>query len=482
MRRLENRGLLAAILGLAIAILVGVRIYLSTLGPVLPVPVPADFSQLDTMLKSHLTACILPLRDSPRNTHLREELALAYAANGFWLEARMLFDQLSSLHPQDPLPLLYSGVAAEELHDSTSALGFYRNVTERFPGFAPGWSRLGSAALEADAFEIAETAFAQLRSLAPGEWRGPSGAGELELRRGKPAEAIPLLERAVLLNPHAKTAHHLLGRSYFSMRRTNEASLQLALGRNAEGHPIADAWTDRALAHVKSRADVLRLAKDALDEGDPAAAARYYEEILAHHPNELGLLNQLAIAYSRLNQPDKALDLVQVVLKADPRHVAARVTAAYANSTLGRHTEALANADAAVQIAPDLAQAHLARANAFLGQNRDREAVTALESAHRADPGNAELLVELGTIIWRNLDRPAEALAHLEAAQKLDPALASVYSRITALYLQLGRTSEAIETLEIWKLVRPQDPELAAALARIHRPGGSKVPKPIPSP
>lgn len=482
MFRVENRRCLAAILGVAIAIALGIRTYVSTLGPVLPVPVPADFSQLDTMLQSHLLGCIGPLRDSPRNTHLREELALAYAANGFWLEARMLFHQLSSLHPQDPLPLLYAGIAAEELHDPAASQDLYRRVTEKFPQFAPGWSRLGTAALEADAFEIAGTAFARLRRLAPEEWRGAAGAGELELRRGKPAEAIPLLDRAVQLNPNAKTAHHLLGRSYQSMGRTNEATLQLALGRNAEGHPIPDAWTDRALAHIKSRADVLRLAKDALDEADPAAAARYYEEILTHHPNELGLLNQLAIAYSRLNQPAKALDLVERVLRTDPRHVAAHVTAAYANSALGHYTEALAHADAAVQIAPNLAQAHLARANAFLGHNLDLEAVAALESAHQADPGNAEILVELGSVLWRNLDRPVEALAHLEAARKLDPALVPVYPRITALYLQLGQTSEALETLEIWKLVRPQDPGIPTALARIHMPGNSNAPKPIRSP
>lgn len=482
MLRLENRRHLAAILGCALAVVLGIRAYMSTLGPVLPVPVPADFSQLDSLLKSHLMACIRPLRDSPRDSHLREELALAYAANGFWAEARLLFDQLAILHPQDPLPLLYSGVATEELHDKAASLVLYRRVTEKFPQFAPGWSRLGTAALEADSFDVANSAFAQLRSLAPQEWRGPAGAGELELRRGKPAEAIPLLERAVQLNPDAKTAHHLLGRSYLSMRRTNDASLQFALGRNAEGHPMPDAWTDRALAHIKSRADVLRLAKDALDEGDPATAALYYEEIQVHHPNEPELLNQLAIAYNRLNQPAKALGLVERVLKTDPRHVAAQITAAYANSILGHHTEALAHADAAVQIAPDLALAHLARANAFLGQNHDLEAVAALESAHRSDPSNAQLLVELGTILWRNLDRPDAALERLESARKLDPALVTIYPRITALYLQLDRTTDANETVEIWKLVRPRDPEIPLALARIRSSRGSKSPQPNPSP
>ena len=482
MFRIKYRRHLAAIFAGALAIVLGIRAYVSTLGPVLPVPVPADFAQLDSLLKSHLMACIRPLRDSPRDSHLREELALAYAANGFWSEAQLLFDQLSILDPQDPLPLLYSGVAREELHDPAASLVLYRRVTEMFPQFAPGWSRLGTAALEADSFDVAQSAFARLTSLAPQEWRGPAGAGELELRRGKPGEAIPLLERAVQLNPDSRTAHHLLGRSYLSMGRTNEASLQLALGRNVEGHPMPDAWTDRALAHIKSRADVLRLAKDALDEGDPATAARYYEEIRVHHPNEPELLNQLAIAYNRLNQPAKAIDLVERVLKTDPRHVAAQITAAYANSTLGRYTEALAHVDAAVQITPDLALAHLARANAFLGLNRDLEAVAALESAHRADPGNAQLLVELGTILWRNLDRPDAALERLESARKLDPALAPIYPRITALYLQLGRTADALATVEIWKLVRPKDPEIPAALARIQSSRGTQFPHSIPSP
>jgi cytochrome c-type biogenesis protein CcmH/NrfG len=66
---------------------------------------------------------------------------MVYAANSIWPKL-VWHSETLQLDPKEPLAQLYFAVATQETGDFDEALKLYRQVTVRFPDFAPaltGW-------------------------------------------------------------------------------------------------------------------------------------------------------------------------------------------------------------------------------------------------------------------------------------------------------------------------------------------------------
>ncbi len=430
-------------------------------GPLLPVTLPKDPSILDSEVRAYVLELASEVTAHPRDSEKRATLGLAYAANGLWNEARQTFQEVARLDPGQPLAPLYAAVCLQEHSDDVGALREFQAVTAAFPGFAPGWYRVGEASLRVGDLAGAETAFTQLVRLAPGEWRGPAGLGEVCLRQAKAAAAIPFLEQAIGLDRTARPAQYLLGQAYRGVGRTNEARLALALGAGEARQPMPDAWSLEAPRHMRTLPDQLVQADELSAQGRPDLAIGLLRRALNHHPNHAGLLNQLAVAFNRAGQPAQGLPLLDQLLKENPKSVAARLTRSYAYVQLGLKDPGLADAREAVAAAPRMAQAHLAVANALLAMERDHEALAELAEALQCDLKNAEIHVEMGDVLWRNLGENTSALDHFQQALELNPALAKAYSHLGLLQLELGQLAAARKQAESLRALAPGSPELA---------------------
>jgi tetratricopeptide (TPR) repeat protein len=127
---------------------------------------------------------------------------------------------------------------------------------------------------------------------------------------------------------------------------------------------------------------------------------------------------------------------------------------------MNRHDAALAAAERALALSPQTTQAHLAKANALLGMERDRDALAALEAATRSDPKNGEIHVEIGDVLWRNLQAPEPAFDHYRTATNLAPALAAAHVRIADYHLRRGDTNAAQPVLALLRRIAPKSPDL----------------------
>ncbi len=95
--------------------------------------------------------------------------------------------------------------------------GLYREAIQEFakavelePGFAPAHNRLGMSYAALNDFDRAEKNFRKVIELSPGIDQGYLNLGLLYELKGKPSKALPLLEKAFLLNPaNPKTKEHL---------------------------------------------------------------------------------------------------------------------------------------------------------------------------------------------------------------------------------------------------------------------------------
>src|SRR5205823_10801629 len=129
--------------------------------------------------------------------------------------------------------------------------------------------------------------------------------------KGLNAEAARWLERAIQLDPSAKSAHHLLGQAYRQLGRSEEAEFEVGLGRNSADFPMPDAWSKTATEHVRLLQDQIQMANDLSNEGQFLKAVEVLAKAFAYHPNNISLMNQLAIALNRSDQPHKARAVLQ---------------------------------------------------------------------------------------------------------------------------------------------------------------------------
>lgn len=428
-----------------------------------PVPMPpsaAGSAALDPQVEAHLQREAATVVGDPRSAAKWASLGMAYAANGLWSEARRAFQGAAILDPSEPLAPMYAAVALNETADPTEALREFKAVTEAFPRFAPAWYRTGDLAMRLGDPVLAERAYERLISLAPEEWRGPAGLAEVRLRQGQPEAAIPLLEKALQLDSSAKPARFLIGQAYRTVGRTNEARLALFMGTGSTRHPMPDPWSAEAPKHMKSLSDQLAQADELSAQGRPDLAVQLLAEAMTFHPNHAGLINQQAVALNRAGRPDRALGVLDALLRQDPNAIPPRITRSYTQVMLGRADVGLADAQFAADTSPQTAQAHLAVANALLAMDRDSEAVQALRDALRCEPGNAEIQLELGNVLWRNLGDKDAARTLFEQAIELNPALASAYENLGLLLLDSGNPEAARAVLKNLQSVAPGGTEV----------------------
>ncbi len=417
--------------------------------PALPPAVPADFARLNPQLQAHLAKGIEEVRRSPRDADLHAALGLAYAANGLWAPAREEFEYAARLNSREPLARVYAAAAALELGNPEQALEQLRFVAQKFPACAPAWQRLGDLALRQGRLEEAERAFNQLTALAPKEYRGFSGLGQIRLRQNNPDEARGLLEKAIELDPQARKAHFLLGTALQALGQTNLAVIELCLGAGAQDTPMTDPWADAASAHMKNVADQIEMAREMRDHGEVEKAVGLLTAAVRFQPTNAALLHNLAISFNQLNRPDMALPLIQDALKQNPNDLTFRVALSYTEQLMGNSSNALQTAEQLIALAPNLSQAYLAKANALLALEKDQLAVDTLRQAVEVDPRNEGLYLEMGDILWQNLEQPDAAIAAYRHALEIKPCSARAYFSLAGIHDRLGNQEERRRCLKL---------------------------------
>ncbi|MGE3308865.1 MAG: tetratricopeptide repeat protein [Limisphaerales bacterium] len=434
-----------------------------------PIAAPANLGELDPQVRSHLVALATEAGKAPGESRHRSELGLALAVNGLWADARTSFLNAIQLGEPGPLPGMYAAVALQEMGDPAGAALEFERLVEQFPGAGPAWYRLGLARIALGEMKAAEDAFSRVTRLTPEEWRGWAGLGEVRLRQGRAAEALEPLERAVQLDPLARTAYHLLGQAYQATGRPSEAAAARAAGRSQTVGPMPDAWSPRALAHMRLLPDQFEKADALIAAGRFPDAIGLLREALRFHPTNVSVVVRLARALTASGGWDEAGHLLESARLGKPDEPGLLVASSEAAAAGGRVAEALELARRVVELTPRWAEAHVAEANARLAAGEDGAAVEALECAHRHAPTEVGLLLQIGDIEWRNLGQREKAWERFHEAYALDPIHPGTLERMTELAIERGALEEAEKLLSELGRLRVDGAawtELEAALRR----------------
>jgi predicted O-linked N-acetylglucosamine transferase (SPINDLY family) len=265
--------------------------------------------------------------------------------------------------------------------------------------------------------------------------------GVLALQQGRPADAVPLIERAVAARSDSAVYHGNLGVAYQSLGRADEARSAL----------------ERAVALDPRHVDALfNLGVTLQQLGEHEAAVERYRTVLALVPNHANAGFNLGNALQSLARYDEAIESHRQALALGGTSPAILTSLGAALAAAGRTDEALACFGQAVQQAPDDLGAlqNLTRALRQLG--RSAEALAPARHACEVAPNDTAALRLFGAVL-RDLGHYDDAIRVVGRALEVDPTLGESCQDLGSLLMDQSRPDDALPWFERAAEARPDD-------------------------
>jgi Flp pilus assembly protein TadD len=257
---------------------------------------------------------------------------------------------------------------------------------------------------------------ANLLSTAPHDFEVLYLAGALERESGDYTAAANHLSQAVALNPNDYSSRYAFGFVLAQLHEPRAAREQLekaiALGETGPEVHFQLAGVLRTLGESKEAEEQFRLyqqeqqakanrtsaaikvgqADKEFTDGDPQKAAALYREATAAMPDNAMIQYKLALALDRTGDISSERLALQKALEIDPSMATAHYQYGYLASRTGDTKTAEEQFQEAVRAAPAYVEAWIGLAGTLGMESRFAEAQSAVESALRLDPKNAEAL------------------------------------------------------------------------------------------
>lgn len=361
------------------------------------------------------------------------------AAAGFFVRAR-------AENPGDLLAALGQAETSIRQGGLGEAKGTLVDLLARFPDHPRIHYLLGLAEAALKNHENAEKSLGQAVALDKGYVAAYIALADLQLRQGRDAEALRILDEARGVSPGSPEVNLALADTYAARgdHRKAAAELQAAIAvdaRNARAH--------------------LRLAQSLRKLGRFEEATRALAEAEALDSNAPGLALEHGLLLEQTGKVRQALVAYEKALAANPEDNGARIRVGAASFLLGRHDRAQELLEQAVAGDPGSADANFYLGEVMRAKGLIAEAVGYLKTAVKLDEANALHHVRLAAALMaaRNMSEAARAL---ERAQELDPDMAEVHLRIGESKLRAGAARDALNSLD---KALTLDPRLSEAYA-----------------
>lgn len=366
---------------------------------------PPDLEQLDDTVRRQFTEIWDDVSASfagvPQTRAGQHALSAAYGRLGLWFDtyryadsAARCYRNAGALDPTEPRWPYHLGGIAEHEGELDAAVVSYTRASTLDPENAAPRERLGDIALRRQDLDAAETIYRGVLALNPESPASLLGLANVALARGQSARAVAPLEKLLAAQPEASQALYALGTA---MRQLGD-----------------DAKADALLARVP--------AENA--HQTPVARDAPWDEELAQMNQGARGYTQRGIAAARRGHKHRAAIWFGRAVTADADGPEKRINYALSLARIGWRDAAREEFLAALQ---------------FTEPNS--------ELAARAH-------IELGKLL--TVERPREALAHLETAVAIAPREIAAHVELARLYQYTGRLNDAVE-----QYARARDDEAA---------------------
>jgi tetratricopeptide (TPR) repeat protein len=378
----------------------------------------------------------------PRSAAAAGELGMLLHAYDQAESAAACYRRARALDPAAFRWAYLSGVAESRLGRQDEALAALREAVRSEPRSVPARLKLAEALQAAGDLPGSAILYEALIEETPGLPHAHYGLGRVEAARGAVGAAADRFVAATRLFEAYGAAHYALALAYRDLGREEDAKRSLALSQK---HLLdAPALDDPLMRQVKELkddarqrlAEGVRLAK----AGDLPAAVREHEKAVEADPTLAQAHANLISLYGRLRSWEK-------------------VEAHY---------------QAAVALAPGLADVHYDYAVALNEQGRATEAAEALGRALAINPYHPRAHHNLGVLLLAQ-GRLEEAAGHFRAVLENEPGYRLAGFNLGRVLVAQGRLREAIEVFQ--KIVATDDedtPRYLYALASAYVRAGER--------
>ncbi len=260
--------------------------------------------------------------------------------------------------------------------------------------------------------KAALASFQKALKISPDYLPALEGASQLEYNAGS-AEAVPLLQRVLRLQPNDPTTHAMLA----------------------------------VLAYKK---------------GDCAGAVQHFARSGSLLDSQPGALQEYGVCLIRLKEPEKAISVFQRILSSQPDDPRARRGLAAVELSVGRPQDALTTLQPLLAAKdPEVPTIQLAAA-AYEANNDTPAAVKLLHDAIVKDPRNVALYVDFANIAMTHQSFQT-GIEMIDAGLKVQPKAAELYLARGVLYVQLADYDKAEADFRLAEQLDPNQALSAAA-------------------
>jgi tetratricopeptide (TPR) repeat protein len=322
--------------------------------------------------------------------------------------------------------------------------------------------------------------YESLLQIAPRLGPAYNNLGSLYLRQREYKKAVDVLEKGLKVDPKMFSAAALLGISRYEMG--DYAGARAPLEAALRGNP-------------KDNNAELMLANDLIKLGELNLAAEHLRKLSERQPGNQEVLYLLGKVHMKLSE--QALSKLNEI---DPNSVWAHEISGEVMESMKNYDGALVEYKKAVEIAPEQAGTHYMLGNAYWALSMWDAATEQFRAELVNVPTNCEAQWKIGNILLEQhaspeealadvekalaicpnlmsarvdraralmkLDRPAEGLKDLEAAEKADPAEASTHFLLGQTYRALGRTQEAQAEMKLFSKLEESSRAASAERAK----------------
>ncbi len=314
------------------------------------------------------------------------------------------------------------------------------------------WTRvlLGRVLLQAGRDKEAEAAFQKVIADEPKNPDGHHGLGRVRAAQGNGRTALQLFQKALDLEPnhvgaHAEFVAHHESREDHAEARPHYQAILLTRGEDPE-------WLRRAAMNL-------------LAVGDDAAAVSLLERLRKKLPEDQEVALLLGLAYTRLERPVEARDVLEPLCRPSDCSVLALTGLGLAWLQMSEWEEARAVLRRALEQRPteEEARLHLMRAELELGAHG-----AVINEFHRLSEATrvSAQAANLAGQALLGLTRPAECLKLLAALAARPDASAELLRTVGRAEVLQGRPGEAVVFFERALRLTPDDVELLRLLGR----------------
>ncbi len=346
--------------------------------------------------------------------------------------------------------------AAQSQGDRTGAISKYEELIRIAPDVAPAYNNLGMLYLDERQYPKAAEVLKKGLSLDPKMTSASALLGIALFEMGRYGESREALQAALLANPNDDNAQLFLARDLVQLKNMSAAAA--ALRSLAQRQPKnQEVWyllgqaymqlSEQALSRMSAIDPDSMLAHEVSGEmmedmKNYQGALVEYKKAAAAAPDDAGAHYHLGNLYWKLSQWDDALQQLSTTLKNDPWNCQAWAqTGNILVDQKAQPEQGLADLNKALELCPNLAQAHVDRGDALVKLGRNREAIQDLETAERENPGDPMPHFFLARA-WKSLGDSSRAKTEMETYAKLQ---ASASGAVAARAAEVMKATQGVQ-------------------------------------